>query len=463
MKKTLKKYQRRALHFINRHKGCAGVFMDCGTGKTLVAIRYAMKFLPALIVCRRDDFLTWETELEEEEFDMDRVRFIQKGNHDICTLFNELFDNEVDWVFMPYDLVKNKSIKSFVDGTKWGVCIADESHMIKRWKSTRTKRLIAATKHVPRNLALTGTPLTNDLLDIFSQGLFINGGKTFGKKEWNFRNRYFIKPPNFPGWVPKRGAKDEIKRRLKELAFYIDIDDVLKLPNQRTIVKGVPMTGVQRKYHDQILKEWELTIDGKTCDIDHVIVQLSKLRQIAGGFLYRPDHSPMYIRNKKIDLLKDMVTSTQYFGENTKIVIWCSHTAEILKIAEVVESINDKCVTFYGSKSKEKNLARQEFKKNPKIRFFIGQVDAGVGINELVVSNVGIYYSNSFKVLSKTQSKKRIRRMGSGRHKHITYCELVTEKSIDLHILKCLKSNIDIASYILTKIKQRNKLGDILK
>jgi superfamily II DNA/RNA helicase len=171
----------------------------------------------------------------------------------------------------------------------------------------------------------------------------------------------------------------------------------------------------------------------------------------------------MYFRNKKIELFKDLITDDSYFGKNKKIVVWCSHTAEILKIEETVKNLGFGCVTFYGSKSKEKNLARKEFRDNHKIRFFAGQVDAGVGMNELVVANVGMYYSNSFKVISKVQSKKRIRRIGSERHKHITYCEMVTEKSIDLHILSCLKRNIDIADFIMRKIKQHNKIGDILK
>ena len=62
-KRSLMKHQRRALHFINQHKGRAGIFMECGTGKTLVGIRYALKHLPTLIICRRDDFSTWKDEL----------------------------------------------------------------------------------------------------------------------------------------------------------------------------------------------------------------------------------------------------------------------------------------------------------------------------------------------------------------------------------------------------------------
>ena len=454
-KRPLDKHQRRGIHFITRHNGQAGVFCDCGTGKTLIAIRYIEQgYFPAIIICRRDDFLTWKTELEDEGYYHCDMTFIDKSNV-------ELPRAATKWTIITYDRVKNPKILKWIKSIKWQCVVADEIHMIKKWKTIRTKRVIAATRHISRRLGLTATPINNTLLDIYSESLFINNGKTFGRNEWRFKRKYFIKPADFPGFFLRRGAKEKIEKLMDTMSFSVDADDVLDLPPQRSIIKGVAMTGMQRKYYKQILEDWELTIENDTVDIDHVIVQLSKLRQIASGFLYKPDGGYITIKNRKIRLLADLMNDDQYLKLKNKIVIWAAHIAEIELISQMLSESSISCVQFHGSNRRKNNTARLRFLKDSKCRVFIGQADKGVGINELVVADSAVTFSNSFRVVSKIQAKKRIRRRGSDMHKQITYYELVTEKSIDVHVLKSLNKNISIADSILEKIKQKTKLGTI--
>jgi len=453
-KRPLDPHQRRGIHFITRHNGCAGIFADGGTGKTLIAIRYAEHgYFPALVIGRRDDFLTWKTELTDEGYSPEDILYIDKSNVKLPKI-------PPLWTVITYDRVKNPKILWWIKSIKWGIVIGDELHSIKKWKTIRTKRVIAGTRHIPRRLGLTATPINNTLLDIYSEALFIDNGKTFGNNEWLFKRKYFIKPDGFPGFFLRRGAKEKIEKLMETMSFSVNADDVLDLPIRRPpIIKSIPMTGMQRKYRKQILEEWELTIDSETVDIDQVIVQLSKLRQIAAGFLYKPDGSILHIKNRKIKLLSDLMKDNQYLGLKSKIVIWCAHIAEIKIIGQMLHDSNISYVKFHGSNQKRNNRARQQFLKDAKCRVFLGQSDKGVGINELVVANSAVYYSNSFRVVSRVQSELRIRRRGSNIHKNITYYDLVTERSIDEHILKSLRKNIYIAESILEKIKQKTKLG----
>ena len=454
-KRPLDKHQRRGIHFITRHNGQAGIFCDCGTGKTLMAIRYVEQgYFPALVICRRDDFLTWRTELKDEGYSYDDMTFIDKSKI-------KLPKTATKWTIITYDRVKRQDFMKWIKSIKWQIAIADEIHMIKKWDTIRTKRVINATRHIPRRLGLTATPVNNTLMDVYSECLFIDNGKTFGSNEWRFKRRYFIKPENFPGWFLRHGVKKKIETLMDKISFSVDADDVLDLPPQRSVIKSVPMTGMQRKYQKQILEEWELTIENETVDIDQVIVQLSKLRQVAAGFLYKPGGGIVKIKNNKMKLLSSLLNDDQYLKLKSKIVIWAAHIAEIELISQMLSESKIKCVQFHGSNRKRNNEARRQFLKNPKCRVFIGQADKGVGINELVVADSAVTFSNSFRVVSKVQAKKRIRRRGSNVHKVITYYELVTEKSIDEHILKSLNKNISVAESILEKLKQKTKLGVI--
>lgn len=306
---------------------------------------------------------------------------------------------------------------------------------------------------------MTGTPITNELSDVFTQCLFFDGGKLFGTSFWRFRQIYYLQ--SGPGWYLKQGAKERITQKLYSAAFHIKIDDVIKLPETRRFVKAAPLSGQQRRHCKQILEEWEVQLStGETIELNHVVTQLLKLRQVASGFVYDSNHQPVWIKASKLKLLKELLTSDDYFANKPKIVVWCSHVAEMNRIHKLVtEELKDKSVLFTGSKKME---ARKLFYSDKSVRFFIGQVDSGVGMNELIVADTAIYFSNSFKVSSRQQSEARIRRKGSGIHSAITYLDLVSEKSIDEHILRSIRNKVNLADFILAKLQNQNSILDIL-
>ena len=458
-------HQVKAYNLLKAHKGKFGLFLSPGTGKTLVAVRYIadFKLFPALIICRRDDFQTWEDELKQEGYTEDQITIIDKSRK-----LKTLDEEQNLWTMITYDLVKSIPVFKWLFQNAWQIVVTDESHMIKRWKSKRTKKVIRATRHIPKRIAMSGSPITNDPGDVFSQCLFYDDGKTFGKDYWKFRNRYYVNNEYSHGWYLRSGSKNLIAKKLTTSSFYIDEDDAMKLPPKRSIIKSVPMTGIQKRYHNQVLKEWEIQLKEKTVlEIDQVVVQLSKLRQIASGFLYLTDdegnRKTIWFKSSKLKLLKELLTDEDYLKHKPKIVIWCAFTAEILKIAEMAKELEIKAVTFYGSDRKKKNQARKDFKNKASVRLFIGQVDSGVGMNELVVSDTAAYFSNSHKVVSRQQSMRRVRRKGSEVHEQITYWDLITEKSTDLMTLKNVQNSMSVARNILMQLRKGVPLKEVLK
>ena len=458
------RHQRKAYNLLVKHKGQFGLFLAPGTGKTLVAIRYTadFKLFPALLICRRDDFLTWEDELSQEGYSSEQITIIDKSRK-----LKDLGKDRTPWTIITYDLLKTPSVFRWVILNKWQIAITDESHMIKRWKSSRTKKVVKATRHIPSRIALSGSPITNDPGDVFSQCLFYDNGKTFGDNYWKFRNRYYVNNEYSHGWYLRSGSKNLIAKKLATSSFYIDEDDAMKLPPKRSVIKSIIMSGAQRRYYHQVLKEWEIEIAGSPLfEIDQVVVQLSKLRQIASGFLYVSDENnkrkTIWFRSAKLKLLKELLTNEEYLKHKPKIVIWCAFTAEILKVAQLAKELKIKAVTFYGSDRKKKDQARKDFKLKPKTRLFIGQVDSGVGMNELTVADTAVYFSNSHKVVSRQQSMRRIRRRGSEIHKQITYWDLITENSTDLIMLKSIQESMSVARMILTQLREGIPLRKVL-
>lgn len=454
--RKLMDHQKKAIEFIKTKQGKAGLFLAIGTGKTLTAIRYAQEevlpsYMPKLVVCRRDDFLTWEQELRLEGYRPSAIKLIQSSEDSMRAVKH--------WNLITYDLVK--VFKRQIKGIDFGIVFADESHKIKRWKAKRTKDLISCTRHIPKRIAMTGTPITNQPRDVFSQCLFIDDGKLFGTSDWKFRLKYYLQ--SGPGWYLRHNAKDAIQNKLKRIAYYVDQDDVLNLPPIRRVMKAVPMSGMQKRYYNQVLEDWELEIEkGQIQDIDYVIVQLSKLRQISSGFFYKPDHTPVYLKSYKLKLLIELLKDPDYLANKLKLVIWCAHTAEIELLTVVAAKLGWNPVAFTGSNRKVKNEARRRFRDDKNVRLFIGQVDMGVGMNELIGSDTALYYSNSFKVEARLHSEGRTRRKGSEHHRQITYWDLVTENSTDLRVLKAVRHNISVANYILSGLREGKQITRIL-
>ena len=183
--RPLKQHQNTAKDMIHRLLGKCGLFMAPGTGKTLTAIRYVVEVgeFPVIVMCRRDDFLTWRTELMAEGYS--DIIEIESGAADLPTA--EALEGRQAWIIVTYDLLKSDAIYDWVKSIPWAAVIADECHMLKRMASTRTKRVIKATRHIQTRLGMSGSPITNDPIDVFSQMLFIDGGRTFGADEWAFK------------------------------------------------------------------------------------------------------------------------------------------------------------------------------------------------------------------------------------------------------------------------------------
>jgi len=442
----LMKHQTKALDFIKSCKGQAGIFLPPGTGKTRVAIEALRDSLHNLVICRRDDFVTWTLELTKWGVSPDYISYV-KSFEDALVFHRPL----TQWTLITHDLVR-KFVKE-VSTSGFTAAVVDESHKIKDWKTLRTKAIIRSTRRIPLRLALTGTPATEEPIDLFSQCLFVDDGHTLGYSYWVFKNRYYVK--SGPGWYIRRGAREQIRSLIQPVAF--TESPQVKLPPRRYLAKFAPMSGLQRKYYESLLNKWEYEIHkGRIIELNNVLQRLTKLRQVASGFIYGPPEkwllgkSTKWLNSSKLKLLEELLTSPDYLLNKPKLVIWCTWLAEIDKIYELSKKLEIRAVTYYGSNSREANkAARVYFATDDSIHWFIGQVDSGLGMNELVVADTAVYFSNSYRGESRIQSEARIYREGSQKHSLITYWDLLTEGSVDLLVLKCLQRKKSLASYIL--------------
>ena len=497
--RPLDKDQRIAVRLAHKWRYLIGLFFDAGKGKTLTAIRIVRPrrrrpFYPALVFCRRDDYLTWKLELQREGVTEDEMFFIEhKDEYHLkkndkakmgyeFELFQEFIDEPTYWNFVTYDLVKGevpktkegrrkkkgKTVINLTDAGRWvekhahefEVALADEVHSIKNWDAYRTKVVHHLVKPIPRRIPLSATPITQNLQEAFSIGLFADRGKTFGTNYYKFLTKYFINVER-AGWFLKRGAKKQIREKMKN--FGVSAKLKIKVEERPTIIKGVPMMGKQRRLYEQVLNDWELELDdGRILEYRYVMSQLHKLKQIASGFYYDPNKKAKRFPYKKLEWLKNSFKDEEILKNIPKVVIYTNYRDELDRVCDALSKIKIEHIGFNMTGTKAKENARLAFKNQKEIRAFVIPESKATGMDELKVANTAVYHSNDWSVLRKIQSLGRTRRKGSEIHKYLQNYELMTENTVDVTSYLAAERGIDAAQYVMEMTKAGHQLRDLL-
>jgi hypothetical protein len=200
-----------------------------------------------------------------------------------------------------------------------------------------------------------------------------------------------------------------MRNKIQETAFIYteeQLDKDIGLPERKHHVLYPELTPQQKKHYKSIEKDWVTTLDsGESVVVKWVMEKSMKMRQILDGFMYHEDEV-LHFPCGKLNSLERLVTKN--FAKAKKIVIWAAFKESIKLIVAMLEKNKIVCHPYYGEMSDEdKDQAKNDFKNLERVRAIVAQSGCGIGLNEFVVSNVSIYYSNTDRRRHRRQSEKR--------------------------------------------------------
>ena len=184
------KHQKKIMPLIDLGNGYA-LFWDMGTGKTWIGcyrIEQVMNENESpniLIIALNAMKEVWQEEIEEHtNINPKKIRALM-GSYD--ERVEALNDPRANIIVINFEglLSIYKELLEF----EWDLVIIDESQKIKNHKAKTTKIVCALDRK--ETIILTGTPILKNYLDIFSQYLAMDKGKTFGTNFFAFRHRFF--------------------------------------------------------------------------------------------------------------------------------------------------------------------------------------------------------------------------------------------------------------------------------
>jgi SNF2 family DNA or RNA helicase len=326
----------------------------------------------------------------------------------------------------------------------------DESTTIKTPKAKRTKSIINLSREAKYRRIMTGSPVTKNPLDLFSQCYFLDPFHLEHESYYSFRMRYAIlKTAHISGRSIQlvNGFKNlgELSDKLKPFSYRVLKEDCLDLPDKIYMKRNIKLSHDQLKLYEQMKKEALAVLNGKQTTTVNALTQLMRLQQITCGHFTADDGSTQPIKNNRVDELMDVLEEVE-----GKAIIWAHYQYDIITIIKEIVKVHGpgSVVDYYGlTPQDERQDNIRKFQSDPRCRFIVGTpATGGYGIT-LTAANTVIYYSNGYDLEKRLQSEDRAHRIGQT--KSVTYVDIMAEETVDEKIVKALRKKINIASEVL--------------
>ena len=341
-------------------------------------------------------------------------------------------------------------LESFTHRSEFLLAI-DESTTIKNIKAKRTKAIVKFGETAKYKRILTGSPITQSPLDLYSQCAFLNKRLLGYDSYWSFQGRFAVVRQQRMGnhsFNQVVGYKnlEELTQKLKIFAHRTTKKEALDLPEKIYTTRQVELTSTQQEHYHSMKKTSVIFLEeGEMVTAPEVMTRLLRLQQLLCGYLVSDDGETVELANNRIKVMMEVIEEM-----TGKVIIWSRFRHDIKKIkSELIKAYGSgSVVTYYGDTTQEdRDSAIHNFQTNPETRFFVSNAQTGGrGITLTAASNV-IYYSNDFNLESRKQSEDRCHRIGQ--HKPVLYVDLVCPNTVDVHIVKSLVEKDKIATKTL--------------
>ena len=440
-------------------------FMEMGTGKTKVLIdNVAMlydkgKVNGALIIAPKGVVGTWYNQEIPTHLPthIENVSVLWQANitkgqsKKLGTLFKT--GEELHFLVMNVEALSTSKgtdfARKFLSSHNTLMAI-DESTTIKNPKAKRTKNIIKLSEMAKYRRIMTGSPVTRNPLDLYSQCQFLSPWLLDFQSYYAFRTRYAImKTANISGrqiqLVAGFQRLAELSDKLKPFSYRVLKEDCLDLPDKIYMKRQIKLSPDQNKLYQQMKKEALAILNGKKVTTVNALTQLMRLHQITCGHFTADDGTIQRIPNNRISELMDVLDEIE-----GKAIIWAHYQWDIKDIIKEIIKVHGpgSIVDYYGLTPQDERQGNiKKFQEDEKCRFIVGTPQTGGYGITLTAANTVIYYSNGYDLEKRLQSEDRAHRIGQ--KKSVTYVDILADETVDEKIVKSLRKKINIASEVL--------------
>lgn len=427
----LRDYQKAGFQWLKAlsESGLGGILADdMGLGKTLQVLALILSEkekskAPALVIAPTSLVYNWVLEAEKFAPEL-KVIAISGTQVQRKPLLEKM--GEYDLVITSYPLIR-RDIEAY-QKYNFSFCIIDEAQHVKNHytQSARAIRKISARNR----FALTGTPMENSLMELWSIFDFIMPGYLYTQQKFHER---FIKPIVNDG---NRTASEDLSRHIRPFILRRMKKDVLKeLPDKIETIVTCEMTKEQKDIYLAVLAQARNEIKANMDEVGfersqiQILAALTRLRQICC-------HPASFLENYeggsgKLELLGELLEENLSLGHR---VLLFSQFTTILDIIE--EDLIKKGLSYFYLSGKTPAAERasmvSRFNGGEGDVFLLSLKAGGTGLT-LTGADTVIHYDPWWNPAVEEQATDRVYRIGQDKVVHVF--KLITENSIEEKIL----------------------------
>lgn len=420
---NLKPYQLDAVKwlytiYINNLSGILADDMGLGKSLELISFLDSINFdKPILIVSPKSIIYNWQNEFNKWN-SKKNITVISSNKSERNKLYKQMENNKDSVYIISYDSLRN-DISSIKD-VDFSIVVLDEGQYISNafaLKTMAAKQLKAKNKFV-----LTGTPISNSLLDLWSIFDFIlpnyfENYSEFSKKYIKYNNNY-----------------DENIKRLELL-----IEPFILRRNKKEVLRELPDKQVENIYinlNDEEEKTYKAFLykaredsNSKNKKIE-VLADLTRLREICVDFsmISNDNNNTSSKIEYSLSLIKNAIKSDH------KVVVFSSFV-KVLKHFEKL--LKDNGISFNkiigSTPAKERVILSDKFNYEQEIKVMLVSLKAGGNGLNLIGADIALHLDPWWNEAVENQASDRIYRIGQ--KNSVTIYKLIAKNTIEEKVL----------------------------
>lgn len=440
IKANLREYQKHGYNWFKTldYLGFGGILGDeMGLGKTLQAITFILSNIgtKTLIVAPTSLIYNWHSEIEKFAPTLNSI-IVNGSPNDREVILNNI--DKVDVVITTYNLLKRDL--NIYKSIEFDYCFLDEAQYIKNPHSQNAK----AVKEInsKSRFALTGTPIENSLMELWSIFDFIMPEYLYDEKR--FGVRYHKKLNEGPEVL------DELSKLIKPFILRRYKKDVIKeLPSKIEKKLLVPLNEQQQKIYGTYAKYATELIAKKVTDDEfknskiEILSYITKLRQLCLDPSILVDN---YIGGSgKIDALIEILH--QSIESEHKVLVFSQFTSVLKNISDRLFTENITYSYLDGSIPSERRMSMvKNFNEGDSSVFLISLKAGGTGLN-LTSADIVIHFDPWWNPAVEDQATDRAHRIGQ--KNVVEVIKLVSKGTIEEKIISLQDEKRNLISKIM--------------
>ncbi len=372
------------------------------------------------------------------------------GFADIVVVNYEVLDRHVEWI-------GEHGFRGMV---------VDEAHYIKNKKSQRSQHVIEVSERIRRRvtrpllMALTGTPLINDIEDFRAIWQFLGWieERKPGDALMAALEQTGLTPADHAFYPAARAAVIDlgiVRRRKVDVAADIPARRIADLPVELEGASGRSISQAERQLAKRLVGRYQAALEHRRTGtvaegIDHALVRRVAEREVAdGGDESTGDNVFAMVRRigqAKAELAADY--AAQLARSAGKVVFFAKHL-DVMDTA--ADAFVKRGIRYTSIRGDQTSVARQKaidaFVNDPDVAIIVCSLTAaGVGINLHVASNV-VLAELSWTNAEQTQAIDRVHRIGQT--EPVTAWRIIAAQTIDAKIAELIDNKAGLAARAL--------------